>query len=40
MTIGGKIGGGFEGGDIPANAGGLLCGDCPLVGRVAFGDGV
>ncbi len=41
MTIGGRVGGGFEGGDIFVNAGGLFCGDGrPLVEKVALGDGV
>lgn len=39
--MGGSIGGGFEGDDIFANAGGLLCGDGrPLVEICALGDGV
>lgn len=41
VTIGGRVGGGFEGGDIWANAGGLFCGDGrPLVEDVALGEGV
>lgn len=41
VTIGGRIGGGFNGVDIFANAGGLFCGDGrPLVENVALGDGV
>ena len=41
VTIGGKIGSGFEGDDILANAGGLFFGDGrPLVENVALGDGV
>lgn len=41
VTIGGRVGGGFKGGDILANAGGLFCGDGrPLVENVALGEGV
>ena len=41
MTIGGRIGGGFEGDNTFANAGGLFCGDGrPLVENVTLGDGV
>lgn len=41
VTIGGRIGGGFGGVDIFANAGGLFRGDGrPLAENVALGDGV
>ena len=43
VMIGGRLGGGFEGGGILATTGGLFCGDGdgrPLVENVALGDGV
>ena len=41
VTMGGRIGGGFEGGDFFAKVEGLFCGDRrPLVAKGALGDGV